>query len=292
MLLQYVWPRTIVERNLLEVVCILGSNVVRLVLHDDHGPAIQFLKVEVYGVVASGREDPHFLPVKLPRLLPIHEHPAHPHGAIWLATHHTTNVLWLDLALAGEMVEFRIPSHKAVWKASHRAVHVVIDSRHRPSVACPLRGVEPPRFLEAHGASSLKASIEYRIFEVVDDSHPGDVKIFVVLRCPNAQTASRGRRIWSNIADQVEVVIERSCVKIVTQVVHEVPGATFQEPVVVVEDVARTVVEHSRAAAEDCEVFEGVESWRCVRRLQMPPKSTGMGRVIEKGQVRLFFFRH
>ena len=63
------------------------------------------------------------------------------------------------------------------------------------------------------------------------------------------------------------------------------PRATLDEAVVVVEDVARAVVEHALAAPKGREGLEGVQrSWR-VRRLQVPAEPARVRAVVEEREV-------
>lgn len=86
-----------------------------------------------------------------------------------------------------------------------------------------------------------------------------------------ARTAEGGALV--DIAHQHQVVIEGRRVKVIREVVHEVARAALDEAVVVVEDVARAVVEHALAAPKGREALEGVQrAWR-VRRFQVPAET-------------------
>lgn len=94
-----------------------------------------------------------------------------------------------------------------------------------------------------------------------------------------------GMRI--NVAHQIQIVIEGSCVQSVGQVVHEVACATFNEAMIIMEDVASSIVKHPSAAAEGGETQEVVQRRRRMRRFQVPTKARGMCRVVEEGQICL-----
>ena len=64
-------------------------------------------------------------------------------------------------------------------------------------------------------------------------------------------------------------------------------GPALNEPVIIVEDVSRAIVEHARGAPESCKVLEHVQGGRCMRWFQVPSKSTRMCRVVEERQVGL-----
>ena len=90
-----------------------------------------------------------------------------------------------------------------------------------------------------------------------------------------------------NVAHQIQIVIERRCMQAVRQVVHEVTSATFDESMVIMEDVSSSIVEHASVAAEGCECQEVVQGWRRMWRFQMPTEARSMCGVVEEGQIRL-----
>ena len=88
--------------------------------------------------------------------------------------------------------------------------------------------------------------MEHSRLKIVDYSQSRDIEIFVVFGPSDTNSTTREGGILIDVAHQHQVVIERCCVRSVAEMVHEVAGTTLNEPVIIVEYVSGTIVEHAR----------------------------------------------
>jgi len=163
------------------------------------------------------------------------------------------------VALSWKGVELKVLGDKAIGISRQGAIQVPKDASHLATVTeGALAAVEPSGTLISHGASGLKAPFKGGALVQIDAGHTRNIEILVVLGRSDttAHPGMHGVRI--NVAHQNQVVIERRGVQIVGQVVHEVASPTFDESMIIMEDVASSIVEHSSVAAEGREALEVV----------------------------------
>lgn len=193
-----------------------------------------------------------------------------------------------SLAFSREGVEFIELGDEAIRIARQSPIHIPEDSSHLTTITeGVLRWIEPSATFISHGTNGLKTTFESSLITQIDGRHTRDIEVLIVLCRSNAPIHSWSRRGRIDVAHQNQVVIEWRSMQTIGQMVHEVTGTTFNESMIIMEDIAGSIVEHSGATPEGCEGEEIVQSGWCMWRLQVPTKAGGMCRIIEESHVRL-----
>lgn len=281
-------PFWILEAQVLEVVGIVDTHVIGLILHHWHSPASDFQKVILHLIITSWCNDSHCFPIQLPWFLLVHLESADSHGTITGTTHNSILMFRRSLAYSREGVEFIELGDEAIRIARQSPIHIPEDSSHLTTITeGVLRWIEPSATFISHGTNGLKTTFESSLITQIDGRHTRDIEVLIVLCRSNAPIHSWSRRGRIDVAHQNQVVIEWRSMQTIGQMVHEVTGTTFNESMIIMEDIAGSIVEHSGATPEGCEGEEIVQSGWCMWRLQVPTKAGGMCRIIEESHVRL-----
>ena len=280
-------PFRILEAQLLEVVGIVHTHVIGLILHHRHSPAFELKKVILHLIITSRCNDSHCLSIKLPWFLLVHIESADSHGTITGTAHNSIRMFRRNLAFSREGVIFIELGNEAIGIASQSSIHIPEDSSHLTTTDGALRGIEPSATFISHGANGLKTTFKSCGIMQIDGRHTRDIEVLIVLCRSNAPTHSWRSRGRIDVSHQIQVVIEWRSMQTIGQMVHEVTGTTFNESMIIMEDIAGSIVKHSGATPEGCEGEEIVQSGWCMWRLQVPTKARGMCRIIEESHVRL-----